>query len=84
MTAGSGTTHRSSGQASAQRTVAGVTATNLVNRRRPGAHDERPVEQLIPTAVIGHPVQLGDGERAAGGGPGLGDRHDTHGAPFCA
>jgi hypothetical protein len=56
----------------------------LVNCRRPGAHDEHPVQKLVPAAVIGHPVQLGDGERLPGGGPGLGDRHDTHGAPFCA
>ena len=57
---------------------------DLVNRRRPGAHDERSVQQLVPAAVIGYPVQLGDGERAAGRRPGLGDRHDTHGASFCA
>src|SRR6185437_7740384 len=55
---------------------------DLVNCRWPGAHDERSVQQFIPAAVIGHLIQLGDGERAAGGGPGLGDRHDTHGAPL--
>ena len=38
----------------------------LVDRRRPGAHDERSVQQLVPATVIGYPVEVGDRERAAG------------------
>jgi anti-anti-sigma factor len=38
-----------------------------VNGGRPGAHDERSAQQLVPTAVIWHPIQLGDRERAASG-----------------
>jgi hypothetical protein len=55
---------------------------DLMNCCRPGAHDERSAQQLIAAAVIGHPIQVGDGERAADRGSGLGDRHDTHGAPL--
>ena len=52
---------------------AGVMLT-LMHRRRPGAHDERPVHELISVAVTGHPVQVGDGERAAEAGPRLVDQ----------
>jgi hypothetical protein len=30
---------------------------------RTRAHNERPVEQLIPAAVIGRPLQIGNSER---------------------
>jgi hypothetical protein len=36
-----------------------------------GAHDERSAQQLVSTAVIRNPIELGDGERTASGGPGL-------------
>jgi hypothetical protein len=52
----------------------------IVVGRRPTM--SAPVQQPVPAAVIGHPVQLGDGERSAGGGPGLRDRHATHAVPF--
>jgi enoyl-CoA hydratase len=54
----------------------------LVHRRRPGAHDEHAVHEFIPVAVTGHPVQFGDGERAAEAGPRLVDCHGIHAAPF--
>jgi enoyl-CoA hydratase len=54
----------------------------LMHRRWPGAHDEHPVHELVPVAVTGHPVQFGDGERAAEAGPRLVDCHSTHAAPF--
>jgi len=47
----------------------------LVHRRRPRAHNEHPVEELIPVAVTGHPVQLSDGEWAAEARPGLVGSH---------
>jgi hypothetical protein len=39
-------------------------SNRLVNGRRPKAHDQHPVKELIPVAVIRHPVQFGDRERA--------------------
>src|SRR5580704_16416593 len=44
-----------------------------------GAHQEHPVNQLVTAAVVGHPLEVVDGERLARLGPGLGYRHNTHG-----
>jgi hypothetical protein len=55
----------------------------LMDRCRPWAHDEHPVQQVVPAAVIGYPVQFGHRERLAAGRPRLGDCHNTHRAPFC-
>src|SRR5204862_324468 len=48
--------------------------------RRPGPHDQHPVQQLVTMTVIGHPVQFRYGERLARRWPRFGDAHDTHAA----
>jgi len=42
------------------------------------AHDEHPVNQLVTAAVVGHPLEVVDGERLARLGPSLGYGHSTH------
>jgi hypothetical protein len=52
----------------------------LVGHGGDRAHDEHPVNQLVTAPVVGHPVQVIDGERLARLGPSLGYGHSIHGA----